>query len=203
MTSDHKSHVSPAGDRSGRLNRVKERPQSCYKKSILPEFLVPTPKLENNPTAEQVWQTITIQKQFYSPKKITSFLPCERNHIWDTRFCFVSASQFKGPGHGPKGNRKDGPLPTAAGRRGCAAPGCCRAAASSLSPKLLPITLLLSEGTEQAETEFEGRKLPARTKGGLSISSFYFSSVLPNHFKFSLFKMWGIIVHTETQCGYF
>lgn len=102
MTSDHKSHVSPAGDRSGRLNRVKERPQSCYKKSILPEFLVPTPKLENNPTAEQVWQTITIQKQFYSPKKITSFLPCERNHIWDTRFCFVSASQFKGPERGPK-----------------------------------------------------------------------------------------------------
>lgn len=40
--------------------------------------------------------------------------------------------------------------------------------------KLLPITLLLSKGTELIETELESRKLPARTKGEVVYKPFLF-----------------------------
>lgn len=46
-----------------------------------------------------------------------------------------------------------------------------------------------------------GSCLPGQ-RGRLSINPFYFCSVLPNHFKFSLFQMWDIIVCTQIQCGF-
>lgn len=67
----------------------------------------------------------------------------------------------------PHCSRQEGPRST---RQGAAAG--LRPAASL--QKLLPITLLLWEGTERAETEFEGRKLPARTKGGIVYKPFLF-----------------------------
>lgn len=46
-----------------------------------------------------------------------------------------------------------------------------------------------------------GSCLPGQ-RGRLSINPFYFCSVLPNHFKFSLCKMWDIRVRIGTQCGF-
>jgi len=40
--------------------------------------------------------------------------------------------------------------------------------------QLLPITLMLSEGSELTETELERRKLPARMKGEIVYKSFLF-----------------------------
>lgn len=39
-------------------------------------------------------------------------------------------------------------------------------------------------------------------KGKLSAKAFYFGSVLPNHFEFSLCKMWDVVVHIQIQCGF-
>lgn len=136
---------------------------------------------------------------------MTYFLSRERNHFWDAGFCFVSASQLKGLACGLKeapkgaGRRDPSPLQQAGGAAQHEAGGCCR---QPLSKSSFPSPCCYERAPSgRKQSSKAGSCLPGQ-RGGLSIRPFYFCSVLPNHFKFSLFKMWDIIVHAEIQCGF-
>ena len=88
--------------------------------------------------------------------------------------------------------------------RPCSARGCCRRheAGSLLSNSFFPSPWCYPRAVSWLKQSLkEGSCLPG-WRGRLSINPFYFCSDLPNLFKFSLFKMWDIVVCIQTQCGF-